>query len=166
MKTQVLAAMAVSATLALAACGAPSTPDFVQKVAMSDMYEVEAGKIANEKGKSEQVKQFGQKMVEAHSKTTEQLKGIVEAEKIKVELPTKLDDKHQGLIEDLNKASAEDFDKTYADQQKDAHEMAVDLFEDYAKDGDNAAVKAFAAKTLPVIKEHLQMAKQLEDKTS
>jgi putative membrane protein len=163
---QFLAAMAVAATLTLVACGAPSTPDFVQKVAMSDMYEVEAGKIASEKGKSEQVKQFGQKMVEAHTKTTEELKGIVAAEKINVELPTKLDDKHQGLIDALNKASAEDFDKTYADQQEDAHETAVDLFENYSKDGDNAALKAFAAKTLPVIKEHLKMAKELENKTS
>jgi putative membrane protein len=166
MRTPVLATVAVAATLALAACGAPSTPDFVQKAAMSDMYEVEAGKIASEKGKSDAIKQFGQQMIEAHTKTTEELKGIVAAEKIKVELPTKLDSKHQGLIDNLNKASADDFDKTYADQQAEAHQTAVDLFESYSKDGDNAAIKAFAAKTLPVIKEHLKMAKDLEAKSS
>jgi putative membrane protein len=166
MVNRALTLMVMGATLALSACGAPSTPDFIQKAAMSDMYEVEAGKIASEKGKSDAIKQFGQKMVEAHTKATEELKGIVEAEKIKVELPTKLDSKHQGLIDDLNKTSAEDFDKTYADQQENAHQTAVDLFENYSKDGDKAAVKAFASKTLPVIKEHLKMAKDLEDKTS
>ena len=63
--------------LALAACGAPSTPEFVQKAAIATCNEVEAGKIAATKGKSDAVKQFGQHMVEAHSQTTAELKGIV-----------------------------------------------------------------------------------------
>lgn len=161
MRNPLLAALAILATIALASCGAPDTPDFVQKAAMSDMYEVEAGKIASQKGQSDAVKQFGQQMSEAHTKTTEELKGIVQAEKIKVDLPTKLDGKHQRLIDDLNAATGADFDKTYTKQQIKAHSKAVELFEDYADDGDNAAVKAFAAKTLPVIKQHLQEAKKL-----
>jgi predicted outer membrane protein len=82
------AALALLVPLALAACGAPSTPDFVQQVAMSDLYEVDAGKIAAAKGQSDAVKQFGQHMVEAHAQTTAELKGVVEAEKIDVALPT------------------------------------------------------------------------------
>ena len=116
MRTRLLAALAVLATIALASCGAPSTPDFVQTAAMSDMYEIEAGKIAAQKGQSDAVKQFGQHMVEAHSQTTEELKGIVQQEKIKVDLPTKLDDKHHRMIDDLNAAHQEDFDKTCAKQ--------------------------------------------------
>ena len=153
--------MAALATVWLAACGAPSTTDFVQKAAMSDMYEVEAGNIASQKGQSAQVKGFGQMMVDAHSKTTEELKGIVASEKVKVDLPTKLDSKHQKLIDDLNAASGEEFDKTYAKQQVDGHDEAVKLFDSYAKDGDNAALKQFAQKTLPVIQEHLAEAKKL-----
>src|SRR4029450_14114039 len=130
--------------LSLASCGAPSASDFAQKVAMSDMYEVAAGKIANQKGQSPEVKGFGQMMVEAHSKTTQDLTGIVRGQGIKVELPTKLDSKHQKLIDDLNKAWNETFDGTYAKQQVDAHKDAVDLFEKYAKDGDNADLKRFA----------------------
>ncbi|MBC8013480.1 MAG: DUF4142 domain-containing protein [Methyloceanibacter sp.] len=156
-----LAALAVLATIALASCGAPSTPDFVKKAAMSDMYEVEAGKIASEKGQSDAVKQFGLHMVEAHSKTTEELKGIVQAEKLKVELPTKLDDNHQRKIDELNNAKPEDFDKTYAKQQVKAHKKTVALFDDYAEDGDNAALKQFAANTLPTIKQHREQAEKL-----
>ena len=104
--------MVALATLSLVACGAPSATDFVQKAAMSDMYEVEAGKIASQKGQSAPVKGFGQMMVDAHSKTTEELKGIVASEKFKVDFPTTLDAKHQKLIDDLNAASNEDFDKT------------------------------------------------------
>jgi putative membrane protein len=160
------AVFAVALTAALAACGAPNTPDFAEKAAMSDMYEVEAGKIATQKGQSDQVKQFGQHMVEAHSKTTEELKALVKAENIKVELPTKLDSKHQGMIDDLNEAKPEDFDETYAKQQVNGHEDAVDLFEKYAKDGDNGNLKQFAQKTLPIIKEHLDMAKKLPGEAS
>ena len=153
--------MTALATVWLAACGAPSTTDFVQKAGMSDMYEVEAGNIASQKGQSAQVKGFGQMMVDAHSKTTEELKGIVASEKVKVDLPTKLDSKHQKLIDDLNAASGEEFDKTYAKQQVDGHDEAVKLFDSYAKDGDNAALKQFAQKTHPVIQEHLAEAKKL-----
>jgi putative membrane protein len=64
-------------------------------------------------------------------------------------------------INDLNSVSGNDFDKTYADQQANAHKQAVNLFESYAKSGDNAAVKQFASKTLPVIKQHLNDAQKL-----
>ena len=153
--------IATLATLALAGCGAPSTPDFVQKAAMSDMYEVQAGKLAAEKGQSDVVKQFGQQMVDAHTKTTEELTGIVKSKNIKVDLPAKLDAKHQKLIDDLNSASAQGFDKTYANQQVDAHQEAVDLFKKYASSGDDADVKQFAEKTLPTIEHHLDEAKKL-----
>ena len=81
--------MAAFAAMALAGCG-PTTPDFVQNVAMSDRYEVQAGKIAAEKGQSDAVKQFGQQMVDAHTKTTEELTGIVKAKNLKVDLPSNL----------------------------------------------------------------------------
>jgi putative membrane protein len=113
--------MAAFAAMALAGCG-PTTADFVQKVATSDMYEVQAGKIAAEKSQSDAVKQFGQQMVDAHTKTTEELTGIVKAKNLKVDLPSNLDAKHQKLIDDLNSVSAQEFDKTYAKQQVDAHQ--------------------------------------------
>ena len=156
-----LAVLAMLLPLALAACGAPSAPEFVQTAAMSDMYEVEAGKIAAARGKSDAVKQFGQHMVEAHAQTTAELKGIIQAVNLDVQLPAKLDEKHQHMIDDLNAAHEGEFDKTYAKQQVGAHEKAEELFEKYAQKGDNATLKAFAAKTLPVIKQHLETAEKL-----
>jgi putative membrane protein len=161
MSNHLLAALAILATLTLVSCGAPSTPDFVKNVARSDMYEIEAGKIASEKGQSEAVKEFGRHMVEAHSKTSEELKGIVQAEKLDSELPTRLDKKHRNMIDALNDAKPEDFDKTYAKQQVKAHKKAVELFDEYAEAGDNAALKQFAANTLPTIKQHREQAKTL-----
>ena len=153
--------IAALASMALAGCGAPSTSDFVQKAAMSDMYEVQAGKLAAEKGQSDAVKQFGQQMVDAHTKTTDELTGIVKTKNIKVDLPTKLDAKHQKLIDDLNSATADNFDKAYAKQQVDAHQEAVDLFKKYAASGDDVDVKQFDEKKLPTIQHHLDEAKKL-----
>src|SRR4029078_2805334 len=102
---------------------------------------MEPGKIAAQKGQSDAVKQFGQHMVEAHSQTTAELKGIVQSEKIDVQLPAKLDEKHQHMIDELNAAHEGDFDKTYAKQQVGAHENAEQLFEKYAQKGDNATLK-------------------------
>jgi putative membrane protein len=161
MRMHLLAALASLATLALVSCGAPSTPDFVKKAAMSDLYEVEAGKIASEKGQSEAVKKFGQQMVEAHSKTSEEMRGIVQAEKLDVPLPDKLNKKSQKRIDALNDAKSEDFDKVYAGQQIKAHQKAAGLFDAYAEDGGNAALKQFAANTLPAIKQHLKEARKL-----
>ena len=153
--------IATLASLFLSGCGAPSTSDFVQKAAMSDMYEVQAGKLAAEKGQSDAVKQFGQQMIDVHTKTTDELTGIVKTKNIKVDPPTKLDAKHQKLIDDLNSATADNFDKAYAKQQVDAHQEAVDLFKKYAASGDDADVKQFAEKTLPTIQHHLDEAKKL-----
>ena len=161
MRTYLLATLASLATLALVSCGAPSTPDFVEKVALSDLYEVEAGKIASEKGQSEAVKKFGQHMVEAHSKTSEELKGIVQSEKLNVALPTAPNKKLRKMIDKLNGANLEDFDKIYAGQQLKAHKRAADLFDDYAEGGENGALKQFAANALPAIKQHLEEAKKL-----
>jgi putative membrane protein len=161
MKIRLLTVVAVLGPLALAACGAPTTEAFVRKAALSELYEIEAGKIAAAKGQSEAVKQFGQHMVEAHGKTREELRSIVETEKIGVKLPDKLDKWHRKMIEALNQATPEEFDKTYAAQQVRAHKKAAALFDDYAEDGDNESLKRFAANTLTVVKQHLDEAKSL-----
>jgi putative membrane protein len=85
----------------------------------------------------------------------------VQAENVKVELPAALDATHQKLIDDLNNASTADFDKTYAKQQVDGHKEAAKLFKNYSEKGDNQTVKQLAAKTLPVIEQHLEEAKKL-----
>jgi putative membrane protein len=161
MKRLFLAALTLLVPLTLVACGAPSTPDFVQKVAMSDLYEVEAGKIAATRGKADAVQQFGQQMVEGHTHTTAELKGVIQAENIKVELPGTLDEKHQLMIDDLMAAHEANFDQTYVKQQVKVHEAAIELFSEYAEKGDDAVLKAFAAKTLPDIKQHLEQVKAL-----
>ncbi|MGN6149181.1 MAG: DUF4142 domain-containing protein [Rhizomicrobium sp.] len=151
---------------AVSAATTSSLQGFVTGAAISDMYEVEAGKIAAQRSSNPDVKAFAQKMVEAHTATTAQLKSILGSMKKQPAAPAHLDDRRQGLIDNLRGASAADFDARYMSQQVDAHKEALSLMQGYAKDGDNAAVKSFAAETAPKVQEHLNMAEPLYKKVS
>lgn len=143
------------------AAPAASTQDFVNNVAMSDMFEVQSGRLAASQAGNARVKSFGQKMVDDHSKTTEDLKELIDDEDIKTELPASLDRDHQAKIDQLKGLSGDAFDRAYIPMQVSAHEKAVDLFQGYADAGENAELKEWAQDTLPALKGHLDEAKQL-----
>ena len=139
-----------------------TTKGFVTAAATSDMYEVEAGKIAAERSTNSAVKDFANHMVEAHTQTTDKLKSILAANNVKVTPPAHLDSRRQGMIDNLRGAKAADFDHRYVEQQEAAHEEAQILMRGYAKDGDNASIKQFASETLKAVKEHLAMVEKIE----
>jgi putative membrane protein len=139
-----------------------TTKGFVTAAATSDMYEVTAGKIAAQRAQSPEVKEFAEKMIKAHTGTTAKLKGIIASNNINVTPPAHVDNRRQGMLDDLRGAKAEDFDHRYIAQQIAAHKEADILFRGYSKDGDNAAIKEFTAKTDKDIKMHLSMAQKLD----
>ena len=148
-RTAFAAAVVLSAPLMLAtapafAADAPSTEQFVNNVAISDMFEVQAGRLAADQAQLDAVQAFGKRMVEDHSKTTDQLKSLVSDNGIKAELPTALDDKHQSKLDKLKDLSGTQFDKTYIDGQVQAHEKAVNMFQAYSDSGDNQKLKQWA----------------------
>lgn len=140
---------------------AMTTDSFVGAAAVSDMFEVEAGKLASTKAKSAEVKAFGKMMADMHTKTTAELKPL--AATAGITPPTEMDERRKGFLDNLKAASAADFDKVYLDQQVAAHEEALSLMKGYADGGDNAEIKAFAAKTAPVVDQHLTQARSLRD---
>jgi len=142
-----------------------TTQGFVTAAATSDMYEVTAGKIAQQRATSPAVKKFAQKMVDAHTETTAKLKSILAGNHVQVAPPAHVDNRRQGMLDDLRGAKSADFDYRYITQQIAAHKEADILFRGYAKDGDNAAVKDFAAATDKDIKMHLSMAQKLDAST-
>ncbi len=136
------------------------TIDFIQKAALSDMFEIEASKLALAKSKSTDIKAFAQMMIDAHTATSDAVKPI--AAGLKVNPPMALDASLQGKLDDLTKADAKSFDKTYLDQQTAAHNDALGLMKGYADNGQNPDLKAFAAATAPKVQEHLDHAKMLD----
>jgi putative membrane protein len=141
-----------------------SLQSFVTAAATSDMYEVEAAKIALQRSRDSQVKAFARRMESAHAATTDELKATLTRINSTVTPPSVLDDRRQGMIDELRGAKDVDFNSRYMSQQVDAHNEALTLMDRYAKDGDTPAVKSFAAKTRTAVQSHLDMAKKLLDK--
>ena len=166
-KTSILAAgCGLFASVAFAqtppATGAPAAQDFVNKVAISDMFEVQSSQLALAKQADADTKPFAEKMVQDHQKTSSELKALVEGGKVKATLPTALDSEHQKMLDELKGKSGKEFDSSYDQIQLKAHRDAVALFDAYAKGGDNPELKGWAGKTLPHLKEHLSMAEKLK----
>jgi putative membrane protein len=141
----------------------PSTPDFVREAAMSDMFEIQSSQLAGQKADDPQTKSFAQKMVTDHTKTSSELKSMVQDGKVKgVDLPTDMSSSQKSMLDKLKALNGKDFSKQYHSDQVSAHKDAVSLFERYGKGGDNAELKDWANKTLPTLQDHLKMAQDLD----
>jgi putative membrane protein len=134
---------------------------FANAAALSDMYEIAAGKLASGKAKSASVKSFAAKMITAHTQTTNKLKATLASTHPDITPPLQLDARHQAVIDELRGANGADFDSRYVAQQIDAHKEALMLMNGYAKDGDAQELKKVAADTAPIVQMHLSMAEKL-----
>jgi putative membrane protein len=158
----------------LAAFGLISTPllaadslsagdkSFAMKAAQGGMTEVQLGQLAADKGTSQDVKDFGAKMVTDHGKANDDLKSIASSKGIT--LPDKLDAKHQAMVDKMNGLSGAAFDKAYVDAMVAAHKKDDALFTKEASSGQDADIKAFAAKTDEMVKMHLSMIQGIQSK--
>jgi len=135
--------------------------NFVQKASLSNLYEIEAGKIALERSNVQSVKDFAQKMVDGHAAGLAELTRLSTA--AMVSPPSALDNDHMGKLDALRKASAEDFDDVYIDQQTEAHENTLDLMKDFASNGKDAALQGFATRMVPTVEQHLTAVKALDE---
>jgi putative membrane protein len=127
---------------------------FMKEAAQGGMMEVDMGKMAQQKGKSDDVKKFGSRMVADHTKANAELMGI--AKKKGVDLS-----KEKAKMKKLNDAN---FDKEYVNAMVKDHEEDLAAFRAEAKNGSDADVKAFASKTSAMIQKHLDMAKAAQAK--
>jgi putative membrane protein len=132
---------------------------FVTEAAMGGMAEVELGRLAAERGASDTVKQFGQRMVDDHSSANSELMQLASGKG--VQLPAALDAKHRAMVAKMSRLSGAAFDRAYAKEMVKDHNKTVALFQREATGGADADLKAFAQKTLPTLQEHLQMARAL-----
>lgn len=136
-----------------------ATKKFVNDAAITDIFEIQAGQLAQQKVKDAAYKDFAQMTISDHTKTTEELKGM--APKLGIELPQKLDQKHQALLDKLNTLSGAAFESAYRRDQIEGHQAAIAMFQRYARSGDNPEVKRFASQTLPTLHKHEQHAQSL-----
>ena len=126
--------------------------------------EVQLGELAKQKAGSEMAKDVGEMMVKDHTKANQELKSL--AAKKGVQLPAALDSQHQGMVDKVSTQSGAGFDKAYLDVLDTAHKKDIALFEKASKNAKDPEVKAFAEKTLPVLKTHHEHVKKHESHLS
>jgi putative membrane protein len=135
---------------------------FAREAADGGKAEVELGTLATQNAGSADVKAFGQRMIDDHGKANGELEQL--AAKKGVSLPQTLSKKHQSIRDKLAKLNAAKFDKAYMKDMVKDHEEDVKAFRKQAKEGSDPDIKAFAAKTLPTLESHLEMAKSTYSK--
>jgi putative membrane protein len=147
--------------IAIAICGLPliafakDNPDesFFKNAAEAGIAEVDAGKMAQSKGLSPAVKEFGAMMVKDHTAANGKLKKIATAKG--VELPTEPSLMQKAMAKKTDMKSGESFDKDYIQGQIKAHEDTIELLQKEIDGGKDPDAKAFATETLPKVKVHL-----------
>ena len=142
--------------------GTPKTNDarFAADAAMGSMLEFELGKLAVQKASSDKVKQFGQRMVDDHSKAVDDLKGI--AVKDNLSIPSELDAGRKAVVDRYSRLSGTAFDRAYIRDMVKDHQTEIADFRNEANSGVNADLKSWATITLPTLQEHLRIAKEME----
>lgn len=137
--------------------------NFLENAAHGGATEVEGSRLAQEKATSPDVKAFANQMIQDHTKVNQELAAL--AKQKGYEPPTEPALMQKAKLKALSATSGDTFDKMYASQiGVDAHEDAVKLFEKAANEAKDPDVKAFAQKTLPALRHHLEMARALHQK--
>src|SRR5262245_31900722 len=139
--------------------GAAEDAKFMKDAAQSGMAEVKMGELATSNGESQQVKSLAQKLVTDHGKVNDELKQL--ATKKGVTLPDAVTEQQKTMLQHLSSLKGSDFDAAFKQHAVDGHQKSVDKFKTAAEKAKDADIKAFAAKTLPTLQQHLALAKQL-----
>jgi putative membrane protein len=139
-----------------------SDEQFITKAAQGGLMEVEVGKLAQEKGSSNEVKEYGKKLEQDHSKANEQLKHLAETKN--VPMPTDMGPE-KAAVDKLRALSGDQFDKAFLKMAVKDHKKDVNEFQKQSTNSMDSDVKEFASKTLPTLQQHLKEAEELRGST-
>ena len=132
---------------------------FVTKAAQDGLAEVELGQLAVSHASNAKVKEFGQRMIDDHSKANTELKQVASQKGERP--PAQLDPKDQATVDRLSKLNGDKFDRAYMSDMVKDHKEDLAQFKKEASSGDDPDVKAFASKTLPTLEYHLKTAEEI-----
>ncbi len=139
-----------------------SDEKFIKTAGAAGMAEVKIATLGTQKAERADVKELATTMVDDHTKVNAELSALAESKK--VELSQVIDPKAADTFKDLEKESGSGFDKAFLNQLEKSHKDSIANFEEAEKDGEDAEVKAWASKTLPALKHHLEEVKKLQAK--
>jgi putative membrane protein len=174
MKNTITFIYGISAALLLSGAGAQADPartgqlpspddKFVQNAVAGGRAQVEMGQMASEKATSPMVREFGMRMAQDHSQANDELTRILSQQGITEPVPSEKTTRSGGGLENL---SGPDFDRAYMKDMVKDHKNAVAEFKKEAAKGRDPELRNYAAQSLPVLEEHLQMAEQTKSNLS
>lgn len=146
-----------------ATLGANTAGGFVSSLAMSDMYELQAAEIAAAKSSNAGVKELAGMLKTDHTASTAKLKSIAPTEAADTTLPTGLDERRQGLIDNLTAATPADFDRVFLTQQVAAHNEALTLLNGFKDHSETPGLAGLAGEIIPKVTMHRDHAQQMLD---
>jgi putative membrane protein len=145
----------------MAADATPTDPaGYVAMAGSSDLYEIESSRLALQRGSSPAVKQFAQMMIDHHTMTTQQVTQAARAAGMTPPPPSLLPPQ-RAMLDQLQPANGTDFERTYLQQQRMAHRMALALHQNYARSGDTAQLRQTASSAVPIIQRHIDELQRL-----
>ena len=126
--------------------------EFVYEVVASNYSEIKLAELANQKSRNKQVKEVAQTLLTDHTASLNELKILAQAKAISI--PVQERDASKRKLENLAEESGEDFDEAWAREMMQAHDEMIEKFEDRLEDTQDAELKGYIEKTLPVLKKH------------
>lgn len=142
----------------------PAAQGFAREVALTDMYEVNAGRVALEKSKNARVREFAQMMIDDHTRSSQALQqaaitgnstpGGVTTGNGEYSMPANLDQERQRQLDTLQRLDGAEFDREYMTQQVAGHRKTLDLLKAYAATGDVDELRQFAQGAIPAVQKH------------
>src|SRR5690606_34428901 len=132
---------------------------FLMQAIQGDLAEIALGELAQQKGESDEVREYGEKLVQDHSRSLEEARQLAEAEGI--EVPEEPSPEAQQMHEQLTQLSGDEFDREFIRHMVEDHEKAIGLFETQTEGSDTETAE-YAEETLPVLEEHLQIAESID----
>jgi putative membrane protein len=132
---------------------------FARGAATGGMAEIQLGRLAGERGSSDVVKAFAERMVVQHGAAADQLQAV--AQKENVTLPARLTSHEQQTYDQMARLRGGAFDRAYAQHMVEAHEKDLNDFQSEANLGNDQNMRAFADQSLSMIQEHLNQAREM-----
>lgn len=133
---------------------------YVMMAGASDLFEIESSRLAVQRARRPETRQYAQMLIQHHMQTSQQVMAAARASGLNPP-PPRLLPMQQRMLTELRRASAGNFDAVYLRQQVPAHEMALALHRNSAERGDRAPLRTVAGTAVPIVTQHLQQARMM-----
>jgi putative membrane protein len=137
-------------------------PTYMQMAASGDMFEIESSRLAQQMSRNPAVQQFAQMMIGDHTRLSSEMMTAAQSANLSPP-PMQMMPHHAEMLQRLQAAPADQFDMMYKREQIAAHTESLNLHRSYSQGGDNAALRAVAARAVPAVEMHFQHAQTLPE---